>query len=278
MPASLTRMLCVVLYVGLCMLITACAEAPRRQADAIAQSAGLQHEQVTAGSFVLTAYVRLSRTDLPVTVYIEGDGLAWRTRTQPSDDPTPRRALGLRLAAADRSANVVYLARPCQFTPMSDNPQCDAAYWTGKRFAPEVVAAMNDAVSRYMARLPGQRVNLVGYSGGGAIAVQLAARRQDVASLRTVAGNLDHDAVNRLHRVSLMPDSLNPIDVAADVAGIPQVHFSGADDSIVPPAIVHSFVAKVGACAQEQVVGGMTHEGDWDARWPQLLAIQPRCK
>ena len=272
------RMPFLVLYVGVCMLITACAEAPRRQADAIAQPAGLQHEQVKAGAFVLTTYVRLTRADLPVTVYIEGDGLAWRTRNQPSDDPTPRKAMGLRLAAADHGANVVYLARPCQFTPMSENPRCDAAYWTEKRFAPEVVAAMNEAVSHYMARLPGQRVDLVGYSGGGAIAVLLASRRHDVTSLRTVAGNLDHDAVNRLHRVSLMPDSLNPMDVATDVAGIPQLHFSGADDSIIPPSIAHDFVTKVGACAQEQVVDGLTHEGDWDAQWPQLLAIRPRCK
>jgi hypothetical protein len=246
-------------------------------ANAIAQSADLYHEQITAGPFLLTTYVRISDISLPLTVYIEGDGLAWLTRNQPSDDPTPHRPIGLSLAATDRGANVVYLARPCQYTSLSDSPHCAVTYWTGKRFAEEVVSAMNDAVTHYMARMPGQHVNLVGYSGGGAIAVLLAARRQDVASLRTVAGNLDHDAVNRFHHVSLMPDSLNPADVAASVANIPQIHFSGADDTIVPPTIAHGFVIKVGTCAQDKVIKGLSHEGAWDALWPQLLTLQPRC-
>lgn len=258
-------------------LLAACAGDPREHADTLAQPAGLQREQVHGGDFLLTAYARITRPDLPLTVYIEGDGLAWRSRTEPSADPSPRDALGLQLAAADRAANVVYLARPCQFTAMADNPRCEAAYWTGKRFAPEVIAAMDAAVSRYASLLPGRRINLVGYSGGGAVAVLLAARRSDVASLRTVAGNLDHEAVNRWHKVSSMPDSLNPIDAAARVAAIPQLHFSGSDDRIVPTAIARDFVAKAGTCARLRVVAGMSHEGDWSRLWPQLLAEPLPC-
>ncbi|MEC5398572.1 alpha/beta hydrolase [Uliginosibacterium sp. H1] len=262
---------------AMCALISACTTDPRTHANAIAQAADLRREQIAAGAFLLTTYVRLSDVGLPLTVYIEGDGLAWQTRNQPSDDPTPRKPMGLRLAAADRSANVIYLARPCQYTPLGDSPYCNVTYWTGKRFAPEVVAAMDEAITHYMARMPGQRANLVGYSGGAAIAVLLAARRHDVASLRTVAGNLDHDAVNRFHHVALMPDSLNPADVATSVANIPQIHFAGSDDTIIPPMIVHGFASKVGACAQDRVIEGLSHEGAWDVLWPQLLALRPRC-
>jgi pimeloyl-ACP methyl ester carboxylesterase len=262
---------------GMICLLTACAGDPATHADAMAQPAGLQREQVQAGAFLLTSYARITRTDQSLTVYIEGDGMAWRSRNRPSDDPTPHRALGLSLAVADTSANVVYLARPCQFTPMSANPRCAVAYWTDKRYAEEVVASMNAAVTQYLRRLPGQRVNLVGYSGGGALAVLVAARRQDVASLRTVAGNLDHAAVNRLHQVSPMPDSLNAIDVAQRVATIPQLHVSGADDTVVPPSVARSFVAAVGPCAQLRIVDGMAHESDWAARWPGLKAITLPC-
>ena len=94
-------------------------------------------------------------------------------------------------AVAGPAPNVAYLARPCQFMPMDRNPQCAVPYWTGKRYTPEVIASMNDAVDRLVARVPGQPVNLIGYSGGGAVAVLIAARRHDVATLRTVAGNLD---------------------------------------------------------------------------------------
>lgn len=110
---------------------------------------------------------------------------------------------------------------------------------------------MNEAVGHVVARTPGQHINLVGYSGGGAVAVLLAARRHDVSSLRTVAGNLDTEYVNRIHDVSAMPQSLNPVDVAQTISGIPQVHFSGEDDSIVPIAVTRLFVVRANTkCAQ----------------------------
>ena len=258
-------------------LLTACAGDPNAHADAMAQPAGLQRAQVQAGIFVLTSYSRIARPDKPLTVYIEGDGLAWRSRYQPSDDPSPHNALGLGLAVADASPNVLYLARPCQFTPMAANPRCAVTYWTDRRYSEEVVASMNAAVTQYMRRLPGQRVNLVGYSGGGAVAVLIAARREDVATLRTVAGNLDHTAVNRLHQVSPMPDSLNAIDVARQIAAIPQLHISGADDKVVPASIARAFAAAVGPCARLRVVDGMAHESDWPAKWPGLLSIPLSC-
>lgn len=264
----------------LCMMLgmlAGCAD-PNLHADAMAQAAHLRRAQVNTERFVLTSFYRITRPDLPLTVYIEGDGLAWRSRTEPSADPTPHQALGLALAAADLAANVVYLARPCQFTPMAANPLCDKAYWTNKRFADEVVVAMNQAVTHYAVQVPGQRIHLIGYSGGGALAVLIAARRNDVASLRTVAGNLDHAEVNRLHHVSAMPGSLNAIDVAPQVASIAQIHFSGGDDTVVPPLIAQRFVAATGGrCAQTHLVPGMSHESDWAGRWPDLLKIPPLC-
>jgi len=124
----------------------------------------------------------------------------------------------------------------------------------------------------------GTRINLVGYSGGGAVAVLVAARRRDVISIRTVAGNLDHDEVNRIHQVSPMPGSLNAIDVAPQLASIPQLHFSGADDDTVPPAIADRFRAAAGGrCVKSLVVPGASHESGWPERWPGLLAMRPSC-
>lgn len=260
-------------------LMAGCATLDRNaHADALAAQAGLKRELINTDGFVLTAYARISRLDEPLDLYIEGDGLAWISRSEPSLDPTPREATGLALAAADPASNVVYLARPCQFTPMALNPRCGVPYWTGKRFAPEVVASMNEAVSRFAARVSRQRINLVGYSGGGALAVLIAARRTDVASIRTVAGNLDDEFVNRLHDVSSMPLSENAIDFASSVASIPQVHFSGADDTVVPPVVSQRFVDAAGnRCAQARTVPDMTHDGDWSRRLPALLSVTPVC-
>ncbi|SOE99410.1 hypothetical protein SAMN05446635_7426 [Burkholderia sp. OK233] len=260
-------------------VVTGCATLDRdTHADAQAEAAGLKRELINTDGFVLTAFSRISRPDAPLNLYVEGDGLAWISRSEPSLDPTPREATGLALAAADPAANVVYLARPCQFTPMAMNPRCGVPYWTGKRFAPEVVASMDEAVSQFAARMPGQRINLVGYSGGGALAVLVAARRTDVASIRTVAGNLDDEFVNRLHDVSSMPQSENAIDFASRVASIPQIHFSGADDTVVPPAVAQRFVDTTGKrCAQARTVPDVKHDGDWSALWPALLGVTPAC-
>jgi hypothetical protein len=272
--------LCCGLVCGLLLLAgPGCSSVdPLQHADALAAPVGLTRERVATGAFVLTAYARITHPGDALTVYIEGDGPAWVTPSQPSDDPTPHQATGLTLAVADVSDNVVYLARPCQFTPMALNPGCAARYWTGRRFAAEVVASMNQAVDQFAARLPGQPLHLVGYSGGGALAVLIAARRTDVASIRTVAGNLDHEAVNRWHGVSPMPESENPIDFAARVADIPQLHFSGAADRVVPPAIAQRFVAAVGPrCARQQTLAGMAHDSDWARLWPALRTALPRC-
>lgn len=261
------------------VLVSGCASLDRNaHAESLAAPVGLKREVLAAGDFQLTAFSRVTRADKPLRIYIEGDGLAWVSRTEPSLDPTPVAATGLALAAADPSANVAYLARPCQFTPMADNPRCGVAYWTGKRFAPEVVDSMDAAVSRLVARVPGQSLELIGYSGGAAIAVLIAAHRHDVASLRTVAGNLDVEYVNQLHHVSAMPDSRNPVDVAREVALIPQIHFSSAQDAVVPPDVAKRFASAVGgACVTTSVVTGLSHDGDWAARWPGLLAQAPVC-
>jgi dienelactone hydrolase len=274
-----TRMMTVLAVMGTAALTGGCAGLDRdAHADALAASAGLKREQIVSGDFVLTAFTRVTRPGAPLDVYIEGDGMAWVSRTEPSLDPTPREATGLALAAADPAPNVAYVARPCQFTPMSTNPHCAIPYWTDKRFSAEVVASMNEAVDQLVARVPGQRVNLTGYSGGGAIAVLIAARRHDIALLRTVAGNLDDEYVNALHHVSPMPGSLNPVDFAPRVAALAQVHFTGADDTVVPPEVARRFVDAAGAhCARTQVVAGMTHAGDWQRHWPELLAVVPSC-
>ncbi|GAB3130045.1 alpha/beta hydrolase family protein [Novispirillum itersonii] len=247
-------------------------------ADALAKPARMSRMLLKTDPFLLTTFVRITDRSQPVTIYIEGDGLAWASRTEVSRDPTPKDAQGLALAALDPAANVVYLARPCQYTDRSKNPSCAPAYWTGKRFAPEVITAMGRAVDQVAAQVPGQKINLVGYSGGGAVAVLVASRRQDVASIRTVAGNLDHAEVNRLAGVSQLTGSLNAIDVAAQVAKIPQIHYSGVNDRIVPPSISQRFTQATGsACVRSVSVPGADHENGWINRWRELLNTRPTC-
>jgi dienelactone hydrolase len=242
--------------------------------------AGLAPSTVAAGPFTLTAFTRFDAPGQPVTVYIEGDGQAWVSRTRLSADPTPGNPVALALAAQERgSANVAYLGRPCQYGGTARDAACTPALWSSHRFSPQVVAAMDAAVSEMARRSGASGVHLVGFSGGGAIAALVAARRGDVASLRTVAGNLDHDAVNRLHGVSRLDGSLNPIDHAPALRAIPQIHYSGANDSVVPLSIAAAFVTAVGGpCATARVIPGASHDSGWPEAWQRAAADLPRCR
>lgn len=268
------------LLIAIAFLLSGCGTTNRHaNVDALTKITGLTSENLQTKTFVLRA---LSKTTAPVNilrVYIEGDGFAWVNRSTPSDDPTPRNPVGLQLAAADPFPNVLYLARPCQFTVYPLPAPCSATWWTDKRFAPEVVSAMDEALTMFVGRYPGVQIELVGYSGGGNVAALLAARRHDVRSLRTVAGNLDVAYVNALHHVTPMPQALSATNVATQLSALPQVHFSGMDDTTVPGIVARRFQQAAGKrCVQVVDVAGMDHGADWAARWPTLLTTLPECQ
>jgi len=239
----------------------------------IASGAGFEKEIVRTDTFLLTAYKRLTEPGKPLHIYIEGDGYAWVTRNRVSGDPTPREPMMLSLAAEDPASNVVYLARPCQYTPPSQNQKCREFYWTDGRFSEEVVRSMDQAVSYFVEKAKAPGVDLIGYSGGAAVAVLVAARRTDISSLRTIAGNLDPGLVNRYHEVSPLEGSLDPMEVAPQIASLPQLHFVGGDDETVPFEVVGSFLKQMGdeRCFRIKTVPDASHKNGWVESWPQLL-------
>lgn len=243
-------------------------------AEDIAGKAGFKKGYVKTADFTLMTYQRFKGESENIRVYIEGDGRAWEARNRLSDDPTPSNPVALKLAAADPSDNVVYIARPGQFTA-PDYAECDPTYWSGRRFAPEVVDSLDKAIDILKEKSGAKDVELIGYSGGAAIAVIIAAGRSDVTTLRTIAGNLDHIAVNRYHNVSPLEGSLNPIDFAAKVSHIPQRHFVSAGDSVIPKAIAESFAGKIGDQRHESItiVEGTSHTAGWQKAWPSLVNV-----
>ncbi|MBP7056329.1 MAG: dienelactone hydrolase family protein [Candidatus Omnitrophica bacterium] len=247
------------------------------KASGIASRSGFQKKYIKAGQFNLLTYQRFKATSDNIRIYIEGDGMAWKTRTRLSDDPTPSEPVALELASVDPSDAVFYIARPGQF-PETGSPDCEAVYWSEKRFAPEVVEAFDKAIDALKARSGAKRVELIGYSGGGAIAVLVAARRSDVVSIRTVAGNLDPGAACDFHKVSYLEGSMDPLSVADKLSGIPQRHFSGEKDKIIPSFIAISFAERTGDKDHKRVtkVPAVSHNKGWREKWPELLSIQPQ--
>ena len=236
---------------------------------------GFTKELIRGREFTLVSYVKITKRGEPLTVYIEGDGRAWESRSRVSLDPTPADPLIMRLSALDPSLNVAYLARPGQYTSLGAS-RCEAKYWTAKRFSPEVIGDMDAAVSRLRDIAGAGSISLVGYSGGGAVAVLIAARRDDVASLRTIAGNLDSGAVSRWNNVSPLKGSLDPIDAADRLKGLPQRHFVASGDKIIPVSAAGSFADRIGdkEHASITVVKGATHYSGWEDKWLDLLDVK----
>ena len=258
------------------VLLGACASTPSPEArqalaDELALAQGWHAVAPGAGAFQLTAYVPRSIKRAPaLTLYLEGDGYAWQNRGMPSPDPTPLQPVALRLALAHPAGNAAYLARPCQYVNKPSKP-CAPRYWTGARFAPEVIAATNEAIDDLKARFGASQLTLVGYSGGAAVAALVAAQRHDVQQLVSVAGNIDHAAWTTLHRLSPLSESLNPLQIRTTLGAMSQWHFAGSLDRVVPPRLIKSWVQGL-PNAQLVVIDGYDHSCCWAENWPQLWA------
>lgn len=239
-------------------------------ANRLAVPANLHRRQVTADPFSIAVFERVYAEGKPATIYFEGDG----ENGAASRNPTPDYPVGLHLATRDLSDNVIYIARPCQYSgTVADDSKCPKEFWGDRRYSLEVMESMNTALDKLKRRYDIRGFNLVGYDGGAAVATMLAAKRGDVLSLRTVAGNLDSAALNAKLGRAPLTGSMNPRDFAADVAHIPQHHFIGVGDKVVDSSIYESFRNAMGpsTCARYSIVDETTHEEGWVNRWPSLL-------
>ncbi len=176
-----------------------------------------------------------------LNIYIEGDGLSWVSKTQVSSNPTPINQTLLNLLTLDDSSCKVYLARPCQYINSS---KCKEEYWTNKRFSKEIINSFDEVLNILKSKYKNKDFNLVGYSGGGAVATLLASQRNDIKNLITIAGNLDIEKWVSIHKISKLDGSLNPADFTANLENIKQYHIVGNSDKIVPKEIFLSYFSK----------------------------------
>jgi dienelactone hydrolase len=214
----------------------------------------------------LYALLRDAGKDETLSIYIEGDGAAWPTRWHPPDDPTPEGTLVFDMLLADPAPKRAYLARPCQYLDSPALAACSPESWTRARFADAAVGAMDAAVTALKRASGASRLRLVGYSGGGVMAMLLAARRDDVAQVVTIAAPLRLAAWTTRHGLSPLqgtdPDTLNR-------HWPPAVHFAGARDEVVPLDIVAEFARRSGG--RLVAMPDFDHHCCWSRDWPRLL-------
>lgn len=254
------------------LFFLASCSSPAQRIDDIAARNSLVRRVIIGDGFRHIVYLKIAKPTSPrLHVYIEGDGSPWLLGRYIATDPTARRPLVLELAKLD-TENVLYLGRPC-YMGLFEDGICAEKYWTSARYSAEVVASMSTAASNLVEEFNVSKVTLIGYSGGGTLAMLMAADSSLAVapyldSVVTVAGNLDVTAWIQKHNYLPLTESLDPSLVDYPDA-IDFMHYIGADDENVSAEQALSFVAKHGG--RYKILDSVDHSCCWLQHWPELL-------
>ena len=219
-------------YLFLCLIFaTACAQTMPPPDEFV-------ERDVRTSIFTLRTYQKLTDKNGAVKIYIEGDGHAFDGHGRPTDNPTPRSDFVRRLAFDDPSPNVIYLARPCQYVK---DEECDPTDWTGARFSNRAADSAADAILQIAGNRP---VILIGFSGGAQIAGLVSVRSPElnVKKIITIAGNLDHAEWTRMKKFPPLNESLDLNWYKEEFKKIPQIHFVGEKDIVIPADLTMKFI------------------------------------
>lgn len=252
------------------LLLTACATPRLPEGRAAVANRAAQRGFVPVAALPVFGLLRRQGAAQTLTVYLEGDGASWPAPHRAPTDPTPTDPLVLDLAAADPAPAVAYLARPCQFLDPAALRDCSLEEWTRGRFAESIIRQMDQALTLLKQASGATGLRLVGYSGGGVIATVLASRRADVEHLVTIAAPLRVAVWTAHHGVTPLA-GIDPDVLSAPLP--PAVHFVGARDRVVPPAVVAPFAARTGG--RLVVLPEYDHACCWSGDWQRLLKEMP---
>ncbi|MFT7289362.1 MAG: dienelactone hydrolase [Halieaceae bacterium] len=248
------------------VVIAACA--PQSSLLRKAGQLGLQGRTISTEKFdLLTVW----RVDTPrqglLHVYLGSDGTPWQGRA-PAKNPEGRAHLALELMRRDPGP-AVYLGRPC-YPPSLNLDDCPPARWTSGRYSRATVAALDEALSQLKEQYAARELTLIGYSGGGVLALLLGAGRTDVVRVISVAAPLDVEAWSEHHGVLPLTESINPARQPAPVRPLQHRHLHGAQDEIVPLETTQLFFTQH-ENSRLIVEEDFGHVCCWVRDWPALL-------
>jgi pimeloyl-ACP methyl ester carboxylesterase len=247
-------------------LLGGCAT-PAERYFAIADESGLVRQVVGGTGMRHVLFWKSRGAPSPVLhVYIDGDGTP-NIGSYAMADPTPRNPLMLRLLSLDRGPAVL-VGRPC-YHGLATDAGCRPALWLDERYSEAVVDSMAAVVQQLLAAGPYRRIAWFGYSGGGSLAMLLAARIPETAAVITLGANLDIDTWSTAHGARRLDGSLNPARQPALPASVFQRHYAGGRDKSVPLQATRN---GLGPNVPITVIPDYDHSCCWADLWPGLLA------
>ena len=152
-----------------------CAGSPAQKTETLARNGGASVARVGGDGFEHVVFEHnLGADDSTLHIYFSGDGTPFIRPTQIAADPTPRDPLEVRLMLEDPAPSV-FIGRPC-YQGLATAPGCNATLWSVARYSESVVASMTAAVNGVLDASRATRIMLIGYSGGGVLALLVAQR------------------------------------------------------------------------------------------------------
>ena len=234
----------------------------------IATRYGLQLDTVTVILPMRIIHRQPEESAPAVRLYLGGDGTPWRNG-QPANNPTGSGLpLGMRLFLRDPLAHG-YIGRPCYHFTEALPPGCTSALWTSHRYSDKVVAALSEQVMRLSERYDRRDIELVGHSGGGTLALLVAARVTAVKKVVTLSAVLDPHAWTAFHDLLPLSGSLSPLTIPRQ-SQADELHFIGGKDQVVPPALARDYQRRYPQ-ASLRIIDEFNHQCCWETYWPALL-------
>ncbi len=249
---------------GIASVLLACSTVSER-AEGLAKELGLSGQTVPSEPFYHRLYQRSHNSKDVLHIYLGGDGTPWIDGLFISDDPTPRDPLAMKLMASVEH-NAIFVGRPCYFGLAAIEP-CESVHWTHGRYGNEVLRSLKSVISTI--RVFKQPIVLIGYSGGGALAVLLASELEGEVSVLTVAANLDTARWAEEHGYLPLDRSLNPI-VESDLDGKFHLHLAGGKDQNVSRDHAIRFAQRHNG--EYKVYPEFDHRCCWLNEWPSILS------
>ncbi len=227
----------------------------------------------TPSSIIKHANNTSSRT---LWVFIEGDGTPWVLGRWPARRPIVKKPVAYQLWQNTQTI-ALYLRRPCYFDNTGFNVSsfastlastttlpgsCTANWWTTDIYSQGVIRALRTELEAVLQQHTISRYILIGHSGGGTLAMLLAANMpQKPQLIITLAGNLRPAKFNQAHK---LPKST----LKLPLINTPQWHYSGAQDSVIANSTQKICHKQPNAHCYS--LANTQHSDGWLAHWPAI--------
>ncbi len=247
-------------------LLVGCVASPSSQYKDLALREGLTHSELDASGFRLSVFSNDKPEGKFIHVYLEGDGTPFHRRVHINPDPTSTKATGLRLMLSDPN-RAILIGRPCYHQKAPQDACRDNKWWTSHRYSAEVIQSLKSALEHLVPK--DKSIALIGFSGGGSLAVLLASDRTlNIHELVTVSANLDIEAWASHNGYTPLFGSRNPVDVLP--LEIKNTHIYGQTDTRLGFEKWLELL-QTSAYSNAIVVPRFDHACCWSNDWPNLL-------